>query len=57
MKKSLTIVGVVISMGLVAGHGHSGFFDDLLKPPPKKEQTNKSKEGGKAPAPKPTKRT
>ena len=50
MKKFVTIASIVFFLGLVSSQGYSGLFDDLFKPPPKQQKSDKPKEAEKAPA-------
>jgi predicted Zn-dependent protease len=50
MKKFFFIATVILFLGLVTSQGYSGFFDDLFKPPPKQQKTDKPKESEKPPA-------
>jgi len=51
MKKIFFIATVFLILGLVTSQGYGGFFDDLFKPPPKQQKTDKPKESEKPPAP------
>ena len=50
MKKYFSVFGFVMLSVLLTSNGFGGFFDDLFKPPPKQQKTDKPKEAEKPPA-------